>query len=513
MIKQLIILAQLLGLFFYQLLFTGDLTVTQKLQNTVVQGQEAVVEITINKADLPGFAKVQQDFPDGFTAEPIETKGATFSFKDNKLKFIWMSLPEEKVFTISYKIVANETVEGDFTLGGKFSFISESERKNVEIPVSKFTVVKDVKKEEPALAVVTSEEAVAPIFEEVAEEEVVEEVNEEIVAVVEETEEEAKEEEVIAPVENTLEEKVSSKIVAQETEKVTEVVEKEESKTVEVNIACKRSVKSLGDGKFRVSIEITKEGIEGFCKITEKIPAGFVANEDDSKNGVFSFKNNTMKILWMGAPEEEAYAVSYFIQAGENKDNGSFDIIGFYSYLENEATSKYIIEGTNFNLNRVELVAEEPVIVTPPKEEVVKKEVTPKVEEQVVEEEVIAEVVEKEKVEETEIVEPVAAKDAITSTPSPEGNVTYKVQVGAGHEKVPSTYFATMFKLQDKVSTINHEGWIKYLVGSYGEYKSARDKRNTVRGNVKTAFVTAYNSGTRITVQEALMISNQKWYK
>ena len=107
----------------------------------------------------------------------------------------------------------------------------------------------------------------------------------------------------------------------------------------------------------------------------------------------------------------------------------------------------------------------------------------------------------------------IVEKEDITSIPRPEKEVIYKVQVAAGHKKVSTTYFATVFKLQDKVSTINHEGWIKYLVGSYTEYKSAKDKTNVVRGNVKNAFVTAYNSGSRITVQEALMISNQKWYK
>lgn len=494
MIKQFIILAQLLGLFFYQLFFTVDLTVTQKLQSSIVQGEEAIVEITIDKADLPGFAKVQQSFPDGFTAEPIETKGATFSFKDNKLKFIWMSLPEEKVFTISYKIVADETVEGDFSLGGKFSFISESERKNVDIPASSFTVVK---KSPEAIAVVTE-----TVEEEVAEEVAAVEAVEEPV-VVEELDEEIVEE----VAEKVVPEPITPETVVVE-EVVAKVAAKQESTTLVLGtIMCKRTINSTAKGKYNITIEVSKKDVEGFCKITEKIPAGFVASEDNSNNGVFSFKDNTMKILWMGAPKEDVYTVSYNLEALPETENGKYDIIGFYSYLENDATSKYIIDGTSFNLEQEEieeveeLIVEEPVIVTPPKEVVV---VEPKIEE-----EVVVEVVEEEKVEQ----KPIVQKEDITSTPSPEGSVTYKVQVGAGHKKVPSTYFATVFKLQDKVSTINHEGWIKYLVGSYDAYKSARDKRNVVRGNVKTAFVTAYNSGTRITVQEALMISNQKWYK
>lgn len=478
MIKQFIIVAQILGLFFYQLLFTVDLTVTQKLPAIISQGKDAVVEITIDKGDLPGFAKIQQDFPDGFTAEPIETKGATFSFKDNKLKFIWMSLPVEKVFTISYKITPNETVIGDFSLGGKFSFISESERQNIEIPVSNFTVVKQVEEEEPIIVEVVEEEVVVPIVFEVTEG-------------IADTETEIVEETIIPESSEIKGELGEEKIVA--------VAKKESAIKSPASILCKRTVTPLENGKYNVVVEISKAGVEGFCKITEKIPSGFLASEDNSNKGVFSFENNTMKILWMGAPKEDVYSVSYFLESNTGTENGSYDIIGLYSYLENDATSRYIIDGTSFKLEVEELVVEEAVIVTPPKEIIEEK---PK-------EVLTADVVE----EEIEIKKQVVTSDAVTSTPSPEGEVTYKVQVGAGHEKVPKTYFATVFKLQDKVSTINHEGWIKYLVGSYNEYKSARNKRNVVRSNVKTAFVTAYNSGSRITVQEALMISNQKWYK
>jgi hypothetical protein len=426
MIKQLILVFQIFGLFFYQLLFTGGLTVTQKIPDSITQGTEAVVEITLNKGDITGFAKVQQVFPDGFTAEPIETKGATFSFKDNKIKFIWMSLPADKEFTISYKIKPNDTTIGSFTLGGKFSFISDSERKNIEIPEAKFSVIA-----ESLVAEASSDES------------------EEETTVVEE--------------------------VPLEEEPVLEIV----------SVKCKRTIEKLEEGKYKVTVEINKQGIKGFAKITEQLPNGFLASENDSKGGVFSFKENETKILWMAIPKGDVYTIVYNLVANSETENGTYDIKGFYSYLENDVTSRCDIDGSNFELNVENLVAEETPFEEP-------TEVLP-----VEEEESAAE-------------EP---SRKTTSTPNPENGVTYKVQVGAGHQTVAANYFALKFNLKDNVSTINHEGWIKYLVGSYNEYKAARDKRNKVRGNVRTAFVTAYNSGKRITVQEALMISNQKWYK
>jgi hypothetical protein len=58
------------------------------------------------------------------------------------------------------------------------------------------------------------------------------------------------------------------------------------------------------------------------------------------------------------------------------------------------------------------------------------------------------------------------------------------------------------------------DGFTKYTVGAHNEYKEARDAREDLRNKgVVAPFVTAYNSGKRITVQEALMITTQKWYR
>lgn len=452
MVKQFILLIQLIGVFFYQLVLTGDVTVSQTIPNSIELGTEAVVEIKVNKSDATGFAKVQQDIPAGFNVEAVETKGATFSFKENRIKFIWMSLPSEEEFTISYKLKPTTATPGNFSIGGKFSFIADSERKNVVIPEAAFEVTE-------GQVVADLPENDTPVENNTPETEEPNNTENEEPVVVE------------PPTENVVEDAIS--------------------------IATQRTIKDNGNGKYMVSVKVNKQGIEGFAKITETIPNGFVASEEESKGGVFSFKEGNAKILWMAIPKDEEFIITYSLQA-TTATNGTHDVSGEFAYLENNETKKIITDKTTFNLN-IEVIADE----TPEENPIIDEPVT---EEPIVDDEPVTENTTAED-------DNNKRESDITSIPSPETNISYKVQVGAGHQQVAANYFATRFNLKDKVSTENHEGWIKYLVGSFSEYKAARDKRNTVRNNVKTAFVTAYNSGKRITVQEALMISNQKWYK
>jgi hypothetical protein len=109
-----------------------------------------------------------------------------------------------------------------------------------------------------------------------------------------------------------------------------------------------------------------------------------------------------------------------------------------------------------------------------------------------------------------------SSKVAVKSMPSAEKGVSYKVQILAAHRVVDKSYLKKTFSFEEDYNIEHHNGWVKYTTGSYAQYKDARDARVKITSEsnkLPGPFVTAYNDGERITVQEALLISKQLWYK
>ena len=102
----------ILGLIGIKVLFPGGISITSDMPENVKAGDEFVITVRVEKGELAGFAKFTQELPQGFTASLVSGSDATFSFKDNKVKFIWVSLPASSDFSFSYKVKIDYGVSG-----------------------------------------------------------------------------------------------------------------------------------------------------------------------------------------------------------------------------------------------------------------------------------------------------------------------------------------------------------------------------------------------------------------
>jgi hypothetical protein len=104
----------------------------------------------------------------------------------------------------------------------------------------------------------------------------------------------------------------------------------------------------------------------------------------------------------------------------------------------------------------------------------------------------------------------------IVDVPEPQTGVFYRVQIAAGKKNVKKPVFTKLYNFKEGYNLENIDGWFKYTTGYHQVYKSARDGRERITAKYdkfQGPFVAAYNDGVRITVQEALMITEQKWYQ
>ena len=339
----------------------------------------------------------------------------------------------------------------------------------------------------------------------------------------------------------------------------------------QVSVSTKLPATVAPGGSFTMELDVAKGDVSGFAKLQQILPPGFSAEQGESANATFSFKDQKVKLLWMALPNGD-FKVSYKVKVDASL-SGNQIIEGTFAYIKDNETEKFIIpkeiitvganqaeaakdaamakiladqkakedaaiaarEEAGGNEEVVEEVAEVTAEVVEKPAKAVEKVAEPVVEE-VVEttEEVVEEVVEasEEIVEEVaevveEVKEPVAKKEApvkkaVEPAPAPKADyndammkskpgLVFRVQVAAGPNKVDPSFFVNKYGISEAVVIEEHEGLNKYVVGEFGSYRPAKTFSNELRDNnsVEGPFVTAYNDGVRIHVKEALEIAGQ----
>ncbi|HEY1038755.1 MAG TPA: hypothetical protein VGF30_05080 [Bacteroidia bacterium] len=468
MLKYIILLINSIAILFYNIFFGDGVTITPKLPSNVKPGTEFTAEIVVKKGTISGFSKLQVDLPQGFTAKELDSKGGTFSFVNGAVKYIWTALPADEEFTVKFIVTTDAAAQGTKQVQGKFSYIVNNAKQQNEFgPVD---IVID-----GASSVVTN--TVTP---------------------------------------------VSTSSVA--TTNTTSTTGAGDGKVPEsfspprdpnAAVSSNRRITNISPTEYEVVIAIKKENIKGFAKYTDKIPAGFKATSIATNGASFTFSEQVAKFVWVSLPSSEELQISYKLIMDQRPSSNPV-INGEFSYLENDQTQKILAPESTVNLPKE--AGSDPVVtntVTPETNtttvtsntvEPVTNTVTP------VNTNTVAPV-------NTNAAEPVATNTVATNNNNSTSKATtvaglnFQVQIGAFRSNITVDKIASLYNINDNIRTDMHEGLTKFLIGNYSDYKSARDKRDGVKGNISGAFVTAYNNGKRVTVQEALMISNQKWLR
>lgn len=457
MIYQLFSFLQLLGIIWFNMLSGTDISVSTNIPSQMNPGDEIIAEITINKGSVAGFVKFQQDYPEGFLVSEVDSKGGNFSFVENSLKIVWISFPSENEVKIKYKLSVLSTANGAKTINGKISYLDNNDKKTFTLsPIS--------------LNIGTS----APPA---TEQKVSTENNQ-----VQKTDA------------SNNDQNINTEKTIPSTNSATTINESSGP------IKCSREIINVNSTEVLVKLTVDNAaGLKGFAKLEDVIPMGFNVKLVQSKGASFSFINQKVRILWLEMPNDPIFSCSYKIIKAE-ADANSIDLEGLFSYLnDGKGVSVQIMTpGVEFKENPN--AAQEIAAAVPPKSESKQK-------------------VDTKNNKSVPIASSSAASSTSSSTTSQRSNsgsssgIYYKVQVCALRKVASIEAVGKELQLSESLDLEMHEGWHKFTFGNFPNYALAKEKRNE-KSNLSTQpFVTSYNNGNRITVQEGLMISNQTWLK
>jgi len=456
MIKLIVPFLNMLVLLILQV-FQGDVSVIMDVPSNVNAGSEFEIKITFQKGDLEGFSRFQQSMPAGLTAVSGSTSNADFTFSDKRVRFIWLRIPKNNEITVSYKVKVEERLKGSFTLGGKFSYIADNERKSLDIDPVAITIIPS-STVDPSLLVDINDY-----------------------------------DKMTLPAGSLTDANAA-------------------------NIACIRQKPFLGEkGDYVVKVLVNKESTRNFAKIEEDIPEGYTAVALDAKDAIFTFKAQKVKFLWMNMPMDPYFTVSYRLIPKNQATPPAPLLTGAFSYLVEEKTISLPIMESNEDVASLDKDQVNDLIV----QARLQLAVTPAVVVTEPDKPLLAAAETKTATTDTKPTTTVKkpSKTETVQTPSsqlePNQGVYYRIQLAAGHKPVNVDRYFRKLKLNKEIRKEAHDGWQKYSVGSFTVYKEARDYRIHIWNTtpVKDAFVTAYNGGRRITVQEALMVTEQQWYQ
>lgn len=464
MIRPLIIVANLFIALLIKLVADGP-TAEVKAPASVNAGESFLVEVNIQTNGVKDFMRFSMEFPAGWKAEKVEDGGATFMFEKNSAnenysaKFLWSRVGEQPQLKISYRVTSPATANGDMEFPCKISRTVNNLPDNIQLTPLKVHF-NNSNSTQPVVTHPNADSTAKPA----------------------------------------------------------------------VTISVVRTVPSgEQSGQFLVDLVINKEDLTNFGKLEDSLPEGFSAKKVMTDGSDFTFDKGKVKFSWWVMPKRSMLHVQYMVVASPDV-SGPQTITGIFSYVENESGKIYQVANSTVTMKASQaLIVENNNNQQQQQEENANN--TKQVNSQEQSQQNNTQETAKENTQQQQVVqqaqqnnnqqEQQQQQQQETQQNNLQANVnksvagvTYSVQIAAMSRMVPVQYFSSTFNLGGTVNAEQVDGLNKYTHGSFQTYQDARNHREELRGKgVEGPFVTAYNGAKRITVQEALMITSEKWVR
>jgi len=191
------------------------------------------------------------------------------------------------------------------------------------------------------------------------------------------------------------------------------------------------SLRSLDE--FVMKCEIHKGQIDGPAKLTQILPIGFEVLDTVISNAHVDFKNYTLVLDWDELPKNPVVPISYNVKLDK-----IYGRLPLSSILYIDKTDKLYRFKTNVKIERFEpelLIADQ---------------------------------------------EPIKDDDAALS---PENQVEFRIQVRSSYkEKLSTQMLSNKYRLSDEIKENYSDNWYRYTIGSFENYKDAKEFKQIVRG-------------------------------
>ncbi len=120
----------------------AQIEVKNTLPETFVKNIPYDIKITITKNDFVShFAKYQLETPAGFTVKETECKDGLFSFENRIAKVVWIMIPRDSSFTITFNIIATQQAKASGRFIERFIFLEDKERDETKLKIKQIKVI------------------------------------------------------------------------------------------------------------------------------------------------------------------------------------------------------------------------------------------------------------------------------------------------------------------------------------------------------------------------------------